>query len=89
MENKVPTDHRCPRTTEPTIQALGLTHLQTGALLALALALALASRCFPLALADPHQLQTMLGPKYKVLNFGAGGRTMLKKGDQPYWTTGQ
>ena len=36
----------------------------------------------------PHQLQTMLGSKYKVLNFGAGGRTMLKKGDQPYWTTG-
>ena len=36
----------------------------------------------------PHQLQTMLGSKYKVINFGAGGRTMLKKGDQPYWTTG-
>jgi len=36
----------------------------------------------------PHQLQTMLGPKYEVHNFGAGGRTMLKKGDQPYWTTG-
>jgi len=36
----------------------------------------------------PHQLQTMLGPKYAVKNWGAGGRTMLKKGDQPYWTTG-
>ena len=28
----------------------------------------------------PHQLQTMLGSKYLVKNFGAGGRTMLKKG---------
>jgi len=36
----------------------------------------------------PHQLQTMLGSKYIVKNWGAGGRTMLKKGDQPYWTTG-
>ena len=58
----------------------------TGAvLLALALALALS---FSLTLADPHQLQTMLGSKYKVLNFGAVGHTMLKKGDQPHWTTG-
>ena len=30
----------------------------------------------------------MLGSKYKVLNFGAVGHTMLKKGDQPHWTTG-
>jgi lysophospholipase L1-like esterase len=36
----------------------------------------------------PNQLQTMLGSGYKVTNFGAGGRTMLKKGDNPYWTTG-
>ena len=36
----------------------------------------------------PHQLQGVLGPDYKVINFGAGGRTMLKKGDNPYWTTG-
>lgn len=36
----------------------------------------------------PHQLQTLLGSSYKVLNFGAGGRTMLKKGDNPYWRTG-
>lgn len=36
----------------------------------------------------PNQLQTMLGSGYKVTNFGAGGRTMLKKGDNPYWRTG-
>lgn len=36
----------------------------------------------------PHQLQNMLGSDYKVFNFGAGGRTMLKKGDNPYWRTG-
>ena len=36
----------------------------------------------------PNQLQTMLGPTYKVMNFGAGGRTMLTKGDTPYWTQG-
>jgi hypothetical protein len=36
----------------------------------------------------PHQLQGMLGSGYKVTNFGAGGRTMLKKGDNPYWRTG-
>ena len=30
----------------------------------------------------------MLGSGYKVTNFGAGGRTMLKKGDNPYWRTG-
>eukprot|EP01043_Picozoa_sp_COSAG02_P058170 COSAG02_NODE_7195_length_3126_cov_1.920714_2_plen_431_part_00 len=36
----------------------------------------------------PNQLQKMLGSAYKVMNFGAGGRTMLKKGDNPYWRTG-
>jgi lysophospholipase L1-like esterase len=36
----------------------------------------------------PNQLQKMLGSAYKVVNFGAGGRTMLKKGDNPYWRTG-
>lgn len=36
----------------------------------------------------PNQLQKMLGSTYKVMNFGAGGRTMLKKGDNPYWRTG-
>ena len=33
----------------------------------------------------PAQLQRMLGDKWIVRNFGVGGRTMLKKGDRPYW----
>ena len=33
----------------------------------------------------PNQLQKILGSGYKVMNFGEGGRTMLKKGDNPYW----
>ena len=32
----------------------------------------------------PAQLQRMLGKDYWVKNFGVSGRTMLKKGDQPY-----
>jgi lysophospholipase L1-like esterase len=30
-------------------------------------------------------LQALLGDKYKVGNFGVSGRTLLKKGDFPYW----
>jgi lysophospholipase L1-like esterase/pimeloyl-ACP methyl ester carboxylesterase len=33
----------------------------------------------------PSQLARMLGEKWIVRNFGVGGRTMLKKGDFPYW----
>lgn len=33
----------------------------------------------------PSQLSRMLGEKWIVRNFGVGGRTMLKKGDFPYW----
>lgn len=33
----------------------------------------------------PSQLQELLGDKYKVGNFGISGRTLLKKGDFPYW----
>ena len=33
----------------------------------------------------PSQLQRMLGNKWIVRNFGVGGRTLLKKGDFPYW----
>ncbi|MFH0760033.1 MAG: GDSL-type esterase/lipase family protein [Bacteroidota bacterium] len=33
----------------------------------------------------PAQLQTWLGPKYDVRNFGVSGATLLKKGDYPYW----
>jgi acyl-CoA thioesterase I len=33
----------------------------------------------------PNQLQGILGPKWKVWNFGVSGRTVLKKGDHPYW----
>ena len=39
------------------------------------------SNCYPL------QLQRMLGAGYKVMNFGNSGKTLLKKGDYPYWTT--
>lgn len=35
----------------------------------------------------PHQLQRMLGPAYRVTNFGVGGTTLLRKGDHPYWNT--
>jgi lysophospholipase L1-like esterase len=37
--------------------------------------------------AYPAQLQFMLGDGYVVKNFGVGGRTILKKGDYPYWET--
>jgi lysophospholipase L1-like esterase len=35
----------------------------------------------------PMQLQRMLGAGYTVGNFGNSGRTLLKNGDHPYWTT--
>jgi lysophospholipase L1-like esterase/pimeloyl-ACP methyl ester carboxylesterase len=33
----------------------------------------------------PAQLQAMLGSSYKVMNFGVSGRTLLRKGNHPYW----
>lgn len=33
----------------------------------------------------PQVLQALLGENYKVHNYGVGGRTLLKKGDYPYW----
>lgn len=33
----------------------------------------------------PVQLQTLLGDGYDVENYGISGRTLLKKGDRPYW----
>lgn len=33
----------------------------------------------------PGQLQQLLGDGYDVFNFGYSGRTLLKKGDYPYW----
>ncbi|MFY7818427.1 MAG: GDSL-type esterase/lipase family protein [Akkermansiaceae bacterium] len=33
----------------------------------------------------PSQLQELLGEKWAVGNFGVSGRTLLKKGDHPYW----
>jgi acyl-CoA thioesterase-1 len=33
----------------------------------------------------PQQLGTLLGSHYDVRNFGVSGRTMLRKGDYPYW----
>lgn len=36
----------------------------------------------------PSVLQEMLGSKFEVKNFGSSGRTLLKKGDYPYWVDG-
>jgi lysophospholipase L1-like esterase len=33
----------------------------------------------------PMQLQNMLGNDYEVKNFGVSGRTLLRKGNLPYW----
>jgi lysophospholipase L1-like esterase len=33
----------------------------------------------------PAQLQELLGDKWTVDNFGVSGRTLLRKGDFPYW----
>jgi acyl-CoA thioesterase I len=33
----------------------------------------------------PKQLQELLGDKWQVSNFGVSGRTLLRKGDYPYW----
>jgi lysophospholipase L1-like esterase len=33
----------------------------------------------------PAQLQKLLGDDYAVKNFGFSARTLLKKGDHPYW----
>ena len=33
----------------------------------------------------PAKLQRLLGDAYQVRNFGVSGRTLLKKGDFPYW----
>ena len=37
----------------------------------------------------PLQMQAILGDAYKVVNFGVSGRTMLRKGDYPYWNEPQ
>jgi lysophospholipase L1-like esterase len=36
-------------------------------------------------MAYPQQVGGLLGSGYEVKNFGVSGRTMLKKGDYPYW----
>jgi acyl-CoA thioesterase-1 len=36
----------------------------------------------------PSLLQELLGPGYKVINFGESGATLLKNGDSPYWQRG-
>jgi lysophospholipase L1-like esterase len=33
----------------------------------------------------PEVLQQLLGDQYEVRNYGVGGRTLLRKGDFPYW----
>lgn len=37
----------------------------------------------------PAQLASMLGEGYQVENIGKNGATLLRKGDNPYWETGQ
>ncbi len=37
----------------------------------------------------PLQMQTILGDAYEVVNFGVSGRTLLRKGDYPYWNEPQ
>jgi lysophospholipase L1-like esterase len=37
----------------------------------------------------PLQVGKILGDAYEVKNFGVGGRTLLKKGDYPYWNEPQ
>lgn len=37
----------------------------------------------------PLQLQAILGETYEVKNFGVSGRTLLRKGDYPYWSEPQ
>jgi len=37
----------------------------------------------------PLQMQKILGDKYEVKNFGVSGRTLLKKGDYPFWNESQ
>lgn len=37
----------------------------------------------------PAQLGDLLGNNYEVINCGIGSRTMLRKGDYPYWNTDQ
>lgn len=37
----------------------------------------------------PMQLQQLLGVDYVVKNFGVSGRTLLRKGDFPYWNEPQ
>ena len=33
----------------------------------------------------PDQLQAQLGSKWVIKNYGVGGRTLLRKGDAPWW----
>ena len=40
-------------------------------------------------LSYPMQLDEALGDGYQVRNFGVSGRTLLRKGDLPYWRTKQ
>lgn len=35
----------------------------------------------------PSQLQELLGDKWVIMNFGHSGRTLLKKGNMPYWSS--
>ena len=41
----------------------------------------------PVSETYPAKLQRLLGPGYNVANYGAGGTTLLKSGDSPYWNS--
>jgi lysophospholipase L1-like esterase/poly(3-hydroxybutyrate) depolymerase len=43
----------------------------------------------PSTLAYPARLQALLGSNYQVQNDGVSGTTLLKNGDNPYWTRGK
>jgi alpha-L-fucosidase 2 len=43
----------------------------------------------PTTQAYPARLQALLGTTYKVENDGVSGKTLLKNGDQSYWTQGR
>ncbi|MFR7643148.1 GDSL-type esterase/lipase family protein [Eubacterium sp.] len=41
--------------------------------------------CASSGMSYPSQLKILLGNAFEVKNFGVSGRTLLKKGDYPYW----
>ncbi|MES2201365.1 MAG: GDSL-type esterase/lipase family protein, partial [candidate division FCPU426 bacterium] len=42
---------------------------------------------YSLSVAYPTQLQTLLGSRFIVHNYGVSGKTMMHNADYPYWST--